>query len=228
VEANAKSQKIIFCVSCFLALLLFSAHEALLNFYPETLAVRNIIKICISMIPFFLSFFAWKKKKDALGLFLCLGLFACCLGDFFININFLLSVVIFLVGHIFFIRSFFFYKKPRAIHFVLWGLLYLAICLWIVFLSGVPKAKVIEGCVYSAFMIAMVCFSFCGPALLCAGGMTFGLSDILLMVNLSMGRTNGLPHVIALGVYYVAVFIMAAYVFFKLNPTVIDNQNDSI
>ncbi len=209
-----KANKIVFAVACLLALALFCAHEFLLNFYPETLAARNVIKFFISGIPFCLSAAAWKSKKSALGLYLTLGLLLCCVGDVFINIVFVLSIAIFLVGHLFFIRGFVSCKRPRAFQFVLWAALFLAICAGVLFLADITLDKKIEGCVYSAFMCAMVAFSFCGPALVCAGGIIFGFSDVLLMVNMALGVETGAPHVVALGVYYVGVFLMAAHVYF--------------
>ena len=118
------------------------------------------------------------------------------------------------MGHLFFIRGFVSCKRPRAFQFVLWAALFLAICAGVLFLADITLDKKIEGCVYSAFMCAMVAFSFCGPALVCAGGIIFGFSDVLLMVNMALGVETGAPHVVALGVYYVGVFLMAAHVYF--------------
>ena len=209
-----KANKIIFAVSCLLALALFSAHEYLLNFYPETLAARNVIKFFISVIPFCLSAAAWKSKKSALSLFVTLGLLICCVGDVVINISLVISIGLYLVGHSLFIKGFFCCKKPRVFQFVLWGGMFLGICVWLLFLDNISTTQKIEGLVYSAFMCAMVAFSFCGPALVCAGGIIFGVSDVLLMLNIVLDTEKGLPHIIALGVYYVGVFLMAAHVFF--------------
>jgi|GEM_PF-2767795 len=208
-----KAKKIIFTASCLVALAFFCAHEFLLNFYPETLAQMNVIKFFISAIPFCLSFFAWKANKSGLSLFMTLGLFLCCVGDVVINITFLLSIALYLVGHSLFIKGFFCCKKPRVFQFVLWGVMFLSIFVWLFFFANVSDKQKIEGFVYSAFMCAMVAFSFCGPALVCAGGIIFGLSDVLLMLNIVLAIKNGLHHIIALGVYYVGVFLMAAYVF---------------
>ena len=208
------SKKIIFAAACLLALALFSAHEFLLNFYPETLAARNVIKFFISAIPFCLTFFAWKANKSPLGFFLALGLFACCVGDVLINITFILSIALYLVGHSLFIKGFFCCKKPRAFHFALWLGFLAAICAWLLFFAGVSTMQKIEGVVYSAFMCAMVAFSLCGPAVLCAGGIIFGISDILLMVNIVINVETGPAHILALGTYYIGVFLMAAAVYF--------------
>lgn len=213
------AKKIIFVASCLLALALFSAHEYLLNFYPETLAARNVIKFFISVIPFCLSFAAWKSNKSAFDLYLALGLFICCVGDVLINITFILSIAMYLVGHSLFVKGFFCCKKPRAFHFVLWGAMFLAICVWLVFFAGVSFVQKIEGVVYSVFMCAMVAFSFCGPALVRAGGIIFGFSDVLLMLNIVLDTESGIAHIIALGVYYVGVFLMAAYVFLAERPS---------
>lgn len=216
------SKKVIFVAACLLALALFSAHEFLLNFYPETLAERNVIKFFISAIPFCLTFFAWKANKSSLGFFLTLGLLACCVGDVLINITFILSIALYLVGHSLFIKGFFCCKKPCPFQFVLWLGMLAAICAWLIFFAGVSTTQKIEGVVYSAFMCAMVAFSLCGPAVLCAGGIIFGISDILLMANIVIGVETGAAHVLALGIYYVGVFLMAAAVYFPARSASID------
>ena len=213
------SKKKIFAAACLFALAFFSAHEFLLNFYPETLAQRNVIKFFISVIPLLLSFFAWRTNKSALSLFTTLGLLLCCVGDVVINISLVVSIALYLVGHSLFIKGFFCCKKPRVFQFVLWGVMFLGICAWLLFFANVSVTQKIEGLVYSAFMCAMVAFSFCGPALVCAGGIVFGLSDVLLMLNIVLDTEKGLPHIIALGVYYVGVFLMAAHVFLVERPS---------
>lgn len=212
---NMVARKIIFAASCVLALALFVAHETLLNFYPGTGAARNVIKFFISAIPFCLSAFAWKSNKSPFVFFVTLGLFACCVGDVVINIAFVLSVALYLVGHSLFVKGFFCCKKPRAFQFVLWGTLFAAICVWLIFFTNVPMKEKIEGCVYSIFMCAMVAFSFCGPVLVCAGEIIFGISDILLIVNILIGVETGAAHVLSLGIYYVGVFLMAANIFLQ-------------
>ncbi len=214
---NMKSKKMLFYVSCFLALVLFAAHETLLNFFPEARPARSCLKFFISVIPFCLSFAGWKSNKNGLNFFILLGLFICCLADVFINIVFVAAIVLYLLGHLCFIRAFLSCKRPRVFNFVLWAILYLAICLGILFLTDVPFDKRAEGLVYCAFMCAMVAFSFCGPALIRAGGIIFGLSDVLLMVNIVLGIKDGPSHVAALGIYYVGVFLMAAQVFLREN-----------
>ncbi len=213
-----KAKKIIFTASCLVALALFAAHEALLNFWPESSAVRNAIKFLISSIPFALCASTLKKEKSALNFFITLGLFACCLGDLCINIVFILSICIYLVGHSFFIKSFFSCKKPGAFHFALWGILLSAICAALLFLD-ISAIQKIEGIVYSTFMCAMVAFSFCAPPLIRAGGIIFGISDILLMVNIVIKVEDGPLHIIALGIYYVGVFLMAASLYLQKAPS---------
>ena len=213
ISIGMKTKKIVFAAACVLAACLFAAHEFLLNFHPETLAARNVIKFFISAIPLCLAAAAWKSKKSAFALFMALGFLACWLGDIVINISLYVSIALYLVGHSLFIRGFFCCKRPRAFQFALWGVLLLAIWGGIIFVSQVSLPLKIAGCVYAAFMSAMVAFSFCGPLVFCAGGIIFGISDILLMLNMVLQTERGWPHILSLGTYYIGVMLMSGNLF---------------
>ena len=46
-----------------------------------------------------------------------------------------------------------------------------------------------------------------------AGGLIFWLSDILLIINIAAGFSDGLAHIFSLGIYYVAVLLLASEVY---------------
>lgn len=178
---------------------------------------RILLKFGISFTSVLLAFAGLKRFTDRTNLLLFMGLLFCCIGDVVINLHIVAGAMVFLVGHLFFVKSFIHGKAPSMRIFVIWAVFATVMVTGIVLMRCyvVPDFDsflVTAGIIYVVFMTAMVSFSFMAPGQLCAGGVIFGISDILLICNLVFGTTP-LSHIISLGVYYVAIFIISDYVF---------------
>lgn len=167
----------------------------------------------MSFIPFGLAYFGWKSNKNKLNFFITLGLFAYCVADAAINIVLILGIVLYLLGHLFFIRAFLSIKKPVLIQYLCWGVFSIAVFCFIYFIPDVDYKLKVFTAVYILFVTAMATLSFGITRKIFAGGLIFWLSDILLIINIAAGFSDGLAHIFSLGIYYVAVLLLASEVY---------------
>lgn len=203
------NRKVVYTASCLLVLLLFCLHEIFLNFHPDIRNVRVALKFSMSFIPFVLSYFGWKNHRNVLGLYVTEGLLLCCIADAVINLQLIVGIVLYMLGHLCFIVGFIKIRKPHFIQYVLWIVTALTISLLLWFVPEKPAQIKIAAIVYTLFMTAMVSFSYCGSMRIFLGGIIFGLSDILLMISMALGINDGIFHIFSLGIYYLGVLMFA-------------------
>ena len=115
------NKKRVFTIACLFVTALFSLHEIFLNCFNHISFARVVLKFLMSFIPFGLAYFGWKSNKNKLNFFITLGLLAYCVADAAINIVLILGIVLYLFGHLFFIRAFLSIKKPVLIQYLCWG-----------------------------------------------------------------------------------------------------------
>lgn len=213
-------KRIYWFITCFFAVLLFCQNEYYCSFSgnPEGFAIqRMFLKFGISFLAVLVALIGFYSCRSRMNFFILAGLILSCIGDMVINANLVVGAMVFLMGHIFFIKGFIAFKAPPKQIFVVWAFL------MVILISGIVLMKcfvvpdfdfllVAAGIIYVIFMTAMVSFSFVAPRQICIGGLIFGISDILLMCNMVFGTTP-LSHIISLGAYYIGVFIIADYVF---------------
>lgn len=203
------NKKRVFVIACFFVAVLFLLHEIFLNFYNNLSFARVILKFLMSFIPFGLAFLGWKSDKNKVNFFIMLGLFVCCIADAVINIVLIVGGILYLAGHLLFMRAFLSIKKPVLIQYLCWAFFAILVSVFLYFVHDAdPKLKIFA-VIYTLFMTAMVSFSFCATKRLFIGGVIFGLSDVLLMINMATGASDGVAHIFSLGIYYVGVLLMA-------------------
>lgn len=207
------NKKRVFTIACLFVTALFSLHEIFLNFFNHISFARVVLKFLMSFIPFGLAYFGWKSNKNKLNFFITLGLFAYCVADAAINIVLVLGIVLYLLGHLFFIRAFLSIKKPVLIQYLCWGVFSIAVFCFIYFIPDVDYKLKVFTAVYILFVTAMATLSFGITRKIFAGGLIFWLSDILLIINIAAGFSDGLAHIFSLGIYYVAVLLLASEVY---------------
>lgn len=207
------NKKRVFTIACLFVTALFSLHEIFLNFFNHISFARVVLKFLMSFIPFGLAYFGWKSNKNKLNFFITLGLFAYCVADAAINIVLILGIVLYLLGHLFFIRAFLSIKKPVLIQYLCWGVFSIAVFCFIYFIPDVDYKLKVFTAVYILFVTAMATLSFGITRKIFAGGLIFWLSDILLIINIAAGFSDGLAHIFSLGIYYVAVLLLASEVY---------------
>lgn len=207
------NKKRVFTIACLFVTALFSLHEIFLNFFNHISFARVVLKFLMSFIPFGLAYFGWKSNKNKLNFFITLGLFAYCVADAAINIVLILGIVLYLLGHLFFIRAFLSIKKPVLIQYLCWGVFSIAVFCFIYFIPDVDCKLKVFTAVYILFVTAMATLSFGITRKIFAGGLIFWLSDILLIINIAAGFSDGLAHIFSLGIYYVAVLLLASEVY---------------
>lgn len=207
------NKKRVFTIACLFVTALFSLHEIFLNFFNHISFARVVLKFLMSFIPFGLAYFGWKSNKNKLNFFITLGLFAYCVADAAINIVLILGIVLYLLGHLFFIRAFLSIKKPVLIQYLCWGVFSIAVFCFIYFIPDVDYKLKVFTAVYILFVTAMATLSFGITLKIFAGGLIFWLSDILLIINIAAGFSDGLAHIFSLGIYYVAVLLLASEVY---------------
>jgi len=207
------NKKRVFTIACLFVTALFSLHEIFLNFFNHISFARVVLKFLMSFILFGLAYFGWKSNKNKLNFFITLGLFAYCVADAAINIVLILGIVLYLLGHLFFIRAFLSIKKPVLIQYLCWGVFSIAVFCFIYFIPDVDYKLKVFTAVYILFVTAMATLSFGITRKIFAGGLIFWLSDILLIINIAAGFSDGLAHIFSLGIYYVAVLLLASEVY---------------
>lgn len=207
------NKKRVFTIACLFVTALFSLHEIFLNFFNHISFARVVLKFLMSFIPFGLAYFGWKSNKNKLNFFITLGLFAYCVADAAINIVLILGIVLYLFGHLFFIRAFLSIKKPVLIQYLCWGVFSIAVFCFIYFIPDVDYKLKVFTAVYILFVTAMATLSFGITRKIFAGGLIFWLSDILLIINIAAGFSDGIAHIFSLGIYYVAVLLLASEVY---------------
>ncbi len=207
------NKKRVFTIACLFVTALFSLHEIFLNCFNHISFARVVLKFLMSFIPFGLAYFGWKSNKNKLNFFITLGLFAYCVADAAINIVLILGIVLYLFGHLFFIRAFLSIKKPVLIQYLCWGVFSIAVFCFIYFIPDVDYKLKVFTAVYILFVTAMATLSFGITRKIFAGGLIFWLSDILLIINIAAGFSDGLAHIFSLGIYYVAVLLLASEVY---------------
>ena len=197
---------------------IFIIHEYFLFAHHEMKVLEAVLKGILSFFTFLLCFFGWKENKNRINLFFLLGFFLCLIGDAFINIFMEFAALCYFFAHCLFIRCYLFFRKPEKWQIWIWISAFIIICFFIRFVS-VPIHLKIFGSLYTLAMTAMVMFSIKIPKLFTIGSLIFFISDILLLRNFIYSETI-VSHFFSLGLYYVAMLIIAGKVFFGIESTI--------
>ena len=190
---------------------LFLLHEYFLFAHHEWRGLEAVLKGVLSLFPFILCFLGWKENKSRLSFLFLSGFLLCLLGDALINLFMEFAAVCYFAAHCIFVRCYLYFRKPKVWQFVVWIVVFLLICVFIQFVNVSLLLKVF-GILYTFAMTAMVMFSVKIPKLLTIGSLIFFISDILLLRNFIYSETV-VSHFFSLGLYYVAVMIIASKVF---------------
>lgn len=202
-------------LACILmpVLLYFESKEITKGILPVKTTISLLFVIAALLQPRPVqSYFAWMLP----GLIFCLG------GDIFLALPqkkmFLLGLVSFLVGHIFYVICFFVTAPPTAS--VLWGALPISmLSLWI-FTRFKPHLgdMIIPVMVYIVVITTMVCgafsilletgLAFTGSVLAFCGALSFYISDIFVARDRFVKKSS-INRILGLPLYFGGQFLLA-------------------
>ena len=186
----------------------FVLEEAAVHYMPANAPLRALLKGLTSLCPALLCLLGARRSPSRLHIGLCLALLLCLVGDVAINLSMLAGIVFFAGAHVLLCAVY--WRAMPAVRWqsALWAALSAAfIALAVLFRSrtgGLLPAII----AYILVLCAMITLSLRQRPLLRAGALIFALSDFLLARNIALGQT-ALSHFIALGVYYLAVGLIA-------------------
>lgn len=198
---------------CFVGvLILFLVLEAIENFMPAWNIPIIIVKGLASAIPVGLAIFSSTKRPDAFNIGFSIVLFVYFLGDIFIRINFVAGVVAFFIANL--LMSAIFLKISK---FSMWQLILYLICLVLalvilIFFKDFLTNLFYPILIYSFVVIFMMVTSLRMRPMVKIGAIIFFISDFLLGVGLA-GFGNPILSFISLGLYYIAISILANVVY---------------
>ena len=188
--------------------ILFFLEEAVVSFLPGSRLPLALLKGLTSLCPALLCLLGTLRSPSRLHIGLSLALLLCLIGDIAINLSMLAGMVLFALAHVMLCAVFFHAQPPVRWQLALWiGLDALFIALAFAFRSR-AGALLLPAMGYIFVLCAMLTLALRQRPLLAVGAFVFALSDFLLARNAVMTRTP-LTHLISLGVYYVAVGLIA-------------------
>ena len=195
------------------------------NYFYQSLGFSYPIKIMCSsgfaIMGIINMLYAYKRVEEKrVLLFMSLGLVFAFLGDVAINPNFILGVVFFASGHIFFVVSYLVYKKLDKLDVLLSAGLGIFAVGFILFfpyiLFDVPALKYVV-LLYAVIIYIMVgksvgnaiCDKSTFTGMIVAGSLLFFLSDMMLLLAWFSTIEGRWTSNVCMGVYYPGLCLLA-------------------
>ena len=195
------------------------------NYFYQSLGFNYTLKIICSsgfaLMGIINMLYAWKRiaNKKVLS-FMTLGLIFAFLGDVAINPNFVLGVIFFALGHVFFVAAYLIYKKLEKMDIFLCGALglfavsFILVFPYIVFDVAVLKYVVLA---YAVIISAMVGKSVGNAvrekgiftAMIAVGSVLFFISDMMLLLAWFSTIDGRWTSNVCMAAYYPALCLLA-------------------
>ena len=195
------------------------------NYFYQSLGFNYTLKIICSsgfaLMGIKNMLYAWKRiaNKKVLS-FMTLGLIFAFLGDVAINPNFVLGVIFFALGHVFFVAAYLIYKKLEKMDIFLCGALglfavgFILVFPYIVFDVAVLKYVVLA---YAVIISAMVGKSVGNAvrekgiftAMIAVGSVLFFISDMMLLLAWFSTIEGRWTSNVCMAAYYPALCLLA-------------------
>ena len=195
------------------------------NYFYQSLGFNYTLKIICSsgfaLMGIINMLYAWKRiaNKKVLS-FMTLGLIFAFLGDVAINPNFVLGVIFFALGHVFFVAAYLIYKKLEKMDIFLCGALglfavgFILVFPYIVFDVAVLKYVVLA---YAVIISAMVGKSVGNAvrekgiftAMIAVGSVLFFISDMMLLLAWFSTIEGRWTSNVCMAAYYPALCLLA-------------------
>lgn len=195
-------------VLLILMALFFFTEEAAIVFLPGAALPRALFKGLASLCPAALCLLGTRRNPGRLHAGLCAALLCCLVGDVTINLSMLAGIVFFAGAHVLLCAVFWRAAPPVRWQIALWAALSALFITLAILLRARTNRLLAPVIAYILVLTAMLSLSLRLHPQLRAGAIIFALSDFLLALNAVVGKTT-LSHFIALGVYYIAVGILA-------------------
>ena len=174
-----------------------------------------------------------KKKKEDLKypFFMVLGAVFCFLGDAFINHYFIIGVVFFALGHVFYVAGYFMLQKFKLLDLYIGGGLgllaggFVLLCPYLEFDALVLKIACVVYAFILSFMVGKTVSNFVTKKekmnlYLMVGAILFFISDLCLLICwFWFTKVSRAFNYTCMAVYYPANVIFALYVFGVSFPT---------
>ena len=209
------------------------------NYFYQSLGFNYTLKIICSsgfaLMGIINMVYAYKRVADKkVLLFMTLGLIFAFLGDVAINPNFILGVIFFALGHVFFVASYLAYRKLDKMDVVLsvclggFSIGFILIFPYIVFEVVMLKYVVL---VYAVIISAMVAKSI-GNALkekniftriISLGSVLFFISDMMLLLAWFSTVEGRWTSNVCMAAYYPALCLLAGSMVVYLNDERVNN-----
>ena len=205
-------QQVIF--TGLLMLALFAVYEVSLFVYGTLPLVQAGLKLVLSAIAVVTCFFGYRSHRTYFTEFLLIALAVFLVADTVIALHFIAGTIVFAAGHLLLTILYLQKCRPTKRDILIWALF-----------TGVMTAALLlirpaAGSVYTSLplRILAICYLAVMAAMVISarrvsrwvfvGSLLFGISDVLLIINLAMGWSEVIGAV-SLAVYYTGITFIA-------------------
>ena len=196
-------------VCFFLVQQLFLIKEFYLGIYDGNLAKVAKIKFLIGFLVMIVAYCGYRRKKSFFHLLIIPAVFLLTLADVFMTSSVIGGSLLYIGAYILLIYDYVKKDPPRKSQFIGWIIMSLIGSIVIVNVRAGSIAEKITGIFYIITASALVCSSYGLSSRTFRGSCTLLLSGVLLMVNTVRGA-NFITHIIASGIYYIGVMMIAS------------------
>ena len=177
--------------------------------YPGQSTINTGAKVLIGVLTLIIAFYGWRRKKDRFHLLLMIEVLILAAADVLMPYSLLFGGVMHIASYLFLTYVFIREDVPGRMQIIIWILISL---LGTVYLLRIPGEFGIFrplAILYVLSSSAMVVSAFHLSSRTFRGSVLLFISGLLLIYNQANG-TGGVFHMIALGVYYLAVITLAS------------------
>lgn len=203
------------------------------NYYYQSLGFNYTLKIMCSsgfaLMGMINMIYAYKKVADKKVLqFLTLGLIFAFLGDVAINPNFILGVIFFALGHVFFVVAYLAYRKLGKLDVMfsaglgIFSVGFILLFPYIVFSVPVLKYVVLLYAVIISVMVGksvgnVLCEKNAFTAMIAVGSLLFFISDMMLLLAWFSTIEGRWTSNVCMAAYYPGLCLLAGSMVVYLN-----------
>ena len=195
-------------VCIVLTIALFLVQELFYWLMPTYLLFRALLKLAIGASVIYMAYRGYKKQKTETSKLIIITLLLCTVGDITINYNFLIGMIFYGIGIVLLGYQFIRFDKPEIWQWIMWGIL-----------AGISIYVMIQNkdrfgsltyvmIVYSVLLMGLLSLSVTMPKRIRAASILFVAANIFLFFN-EIHSITLLRHILALGIFYLAVITFA-------------------
>lgn len=192
--------------------ILFLILEAIENFLPTWEIPIILVKALTSLIPFGLAFYGTLKQPNFQNIGFTSVLFTYLIGDILIRINFTSGVIAFFIANLLISGIFLKIGKFSIFQLFVYLISLVVVLIGLIIFKEPLGTTFYPILIYAFIVIFMMVSSFKMSFSIRLSAIIFFISDLLLGIGLA-GFKNPILSFISLGLYYLAISILANVVY---------------